>query len=210
MIGLTGGIASGKSTVTARLRALGAFVVDADEVSRGVADIPGVAEAIREAFGDVFTPDGRLDRYALAMKAFSSPRATEILNGITHPAIAREIMRLAEEAEASGLYPLVFVDAALLIESGFYKNCSSVWLITADRSTRIARIMERDGLTYDEAVMRIDRQAPDEEKIKYATVVIGNDGGLEELLEKADRAFGNELEKALTNEVDGDYYEEDF
>lgn len=209
MIGLTGGIASGKSTVTARLRALGAFVADADEVSRRVVSLPGVAEAIRAEFGDVFAPDGGLDRYALAMRAFSSPHATEILNGITHPAIAEELLRMAREAEESGLYPLVFVDAALLIESGFYKNCSGVWLVTAPESLRIARVMDRDGLTYDEARARIARQASDEEKRAYASVVIENDGSLEELLGKADSAFAAELVNTAPEEIDGDYYDEE-
>lgn len=194
MIGLTGGIASGKSTVTSRLRARGAFVVDADEISREVLTLPGVPEAIREAFGDgVFDEDGSINRIELAARVFSSEARTRVLNSITHPAIASRILELASEAEQDGSYPLVFVDAALLIESGFYTHCSGVWLVTADTNTRIRRIMLRDGLTYDEARLRIERQMSDSEKLRCASVVIDNDGSPEELYAKVDEAFNAEL-----------------
>ena len=193
MIGLTGGIASGKSTVTSRLRALGAFVADADEVSRSITDEPEVLSALREAFGaGIFNEDGSLNRSACAQRVFSSRERTQMLNSITHPAIAKKLTELAEEAEASGEYTAAFVDAALLIESGFYTLCSGVWLVTADTGLRIRRVMERDGLSYEEAALRISRQMPDEEKARFATVVIENNGSLEELIEKVDAAFAAE------------------
>lgn len=209
MIGLTGGIASGKSTVTARLKALGAFVADADEVSREVISFPAVLEKIREAFGGgVFAPDGSLDRVELASRVFSSEKRTAALNGITHPVIREELLRVTGEAEASGLYPLVFVDAALLIESGFNELCERVWLVTAGTDTRIRRIMERDGATYEQACARISSQMPEDEKRAYADVVIENDSGLKELIEAVDAAFFAELKLGpVIDEIRNDYEE---
>ena len=194
MIGLTGGIASGKSTVAARLRELGAFVADADLISREVIETPEVRESIRGRFGSsVFLPEGTLDRRALAAAVFSAEEGAAALNSIMHPAIAKKLSVLARDAEASGLYPLVFTDAALLIESGFYELCDGVWLVTADKGERILRIMARDGLTREEAEARISRQMTDEEKAAFATTVIENDGSIAELIEKADEAFRIEL-----------------
>lgn len=209
MIGLTGGIASGKSTVTARLKALGAFVADADEVSREVISFPAVLEKIREAFGGgVFAPDGSLDRVELASRVFSSGKRAAALNGITHPVIREELLRVTGEAEASGLYPLVFVDAALLIESGFNELCERVWLVTAGTDTRIRRIMERDGATYEQACARISSQMPEDEKRAYADVVIENDSGLKELIEAVDAAFFAELKLGpVIDEIRNDYEE---
>jgi dephospho-CoA kinase len=207
MIGLTGGIASGKSTVTKRLRELGAFVADADIVSREAIDFPEARARIAEEFGaDVYFEDGTLDRAALAAKAFASEESTERLNSILHPVIAS---RLAEMAgEAASRYPLVFVDAALLIEAGFDRLCDGVWLITANTETRINRIMERDGLTREQAELRIARQMPDEQKRAYASVVIENDGTLDELIEKTDAAYENELFGSSELDEIRDIYEE--
>ena len=203
MIGLTGGIASGKSTVTARLRALGAFVADADEVSREVMTFPSVLGSVREAFGPgVFAPDGSLDRVALAERVFSSEKRTAALNAITHPVIREELIRQTCEAESLGVYPLVFVDAALLIESGFNLLCDKVWLVTAREDTRIRRVMERDGVSYESAKARISRQMPEEEKRAYADVIIENDSGLGELIEAVDRAFDAEVRLARSAALD--------
>lgn len=210
MIGLTGGIASGKSTVTARLKALGAFVADADEVSREVISFPAVLDKIRDAFGPaVFAPDGSLDRVQLAARVFSSEKRTASLNSIMHPVIREELLRVTGEAEASGLYPLVFVDAALLIESGFNELCERVWLVTASTDTRIRRVMERDGVSYESALERISRQMPEEEKREYADVVIENDSGLNELIEAVDSAFCSELKLgSVLDEIRNDYEED--
>ena len=193
MIGLTGGIASGKSTVSARLKELGAEVFDADLISREVIASPEVLEKIRAAFGDgVFGGGGNISRKALADAVFASDENAKTLDDIMHPAIAAELRRRALAAEENGC-PLVFVDAALLIESGFYKLCDEVWLVTASYETRVKRIMERDGLTREEAAARIARQMPEEEKRRYANTVIVNDGEISELIARVDwelaRAF---------------------
>lgn len=208
MIGLTGGIASGKSTVTARLRELGAFVADADAVSREAIGFPEARERLALEFGeDVFLEDGSLDRGLLAVRAFSTEENTALLNSILHPVIIKRLLSMAEEA--SSRYPLVFVDAALLIEAGFDRFCEGVWLITANTETRIRRIMERDGLSREQAEVRIARQMTDDEKRAYASVVIENDGSLGELIEKVDKAYSGEL--LGTSELDEirDAYEEE-
>lgn len=195
MIGLTGGIASGKSTAANRLRELGAFVADADIVSREVIEFPEVLDKIRSEFGGgVFRADGSLDRRALAALAFSTAQGTAALNAAMHPAILKRLLEAAKNAEAEG-YPLVFADAALLIETGFHNYCDGVWLITADENARILRIMQRDGLTRDEAALRIARQMPDREKERYATVVIDNDGSPEELMNKVDYEYYKALSR---------------
>lgn len=197
MIGLTGGIASGKSTVAFRLRERGAFVADADEVSREVMESRSVLDEVRASFGDgVFFEDGTLDRRELARLAFSTAEGAAKLNAITHPAIAARLLELARGAEEAG-FPLVFADAALLIEAGFHNHCDGVWLVTANEETRLKRIMERDGSSREEAENRIARQLPDSEKIPFASYIIENDGSLEELLEKVDAGFESELFRKL-------------
>ncbi len=211
MIGLTGGIASGKSTVTARLKSLGAFVADADEISREVIASNEVLDRIRGEFGPgVFAPDGSLDRSALAERVFSSRERAAVLDGITHPAIAKRLVEITDAAEASGDYPLVFVDAALLIESGFYRLCERVWLVTANTGLRIRRIILRNGLSYEAAAKRVASQTPDEEKLPFASVVIDNNGSLGELIERVDAAYRAELllknRSRYENSPDNDTY----
>ena len=196
MLGLTGGIACGKSTVTQRLRTLGAFVADADIAARAVIDLPEVRSALLSRFGPgVFDENGGVDRPALAAAAFQTEQATADLNAITHPAILRLLLDEAGEAEASGKYPLVFIDAALLIESGLYVKCSGVWLVSANVRVRVKRIVERDGVTAKQARQRIARQMSDREKARFATRVIKNNGTVEELLAKVDAAFAEELSR---------------
>ena len=195
MLGLTGGIASGKSTVAARLRALGAFVADADEVSRGIMNEPEVLARVRRRFGDgVFDSHGVLDRRALANAAFATEEGAAALNAITHPAIKRKLIAMTVKAEASGRYPIAVMDVPLLIESGMHRICSGVWLVTANTETRIRRIIERDGVTRDEALLRINRQMSDDDKRAFATTVIQNDGSLEELIKQVDAAFAAETD----------------
>lgn len=206
MIGLTGGIASGKSTVAKRLSELGAAVFDADAVSREIMNDPGVIRRIRRAFGrSVFNDDGALDRRKLASVVFASEEKLKKLERITHPFIAELLKTRAAEAEACG--KIVFVDAALLIESGFDRLCSAVWLVTAPMETRILRAMSRDGMTRDEVMARISKQMPDEKKAEYASLVIKNNGGLGELLTKTDRAYEDAVSGIFPKEK-GDFNEE--
>ncbi|MCR5610520.1 MAG: dephospho-CoA kinase [Clostridiales bacterium] len=207
MIGLTGGIASGKSMVTKRLRELGAVVFDADEVAREVMADPSALKKVRRAFGKgVFRDDGTLDRKKLAAVVFASEEKIKKLERITHPAIAKALKQRASEAEAAG--SIAFVDAALLIESGFNRVCGEVWLVTAPLKTRILRAMARDGMTRDEAMARISKQMSDEKKAGYASVVIDNSGSLEELYLKVDAEYEKVKNKAIKAETAGAYGEE--
>lgn len=184
-IGLTGGIAAGKSEVSRMLRRLGAYILDADEISREVVEVgQSSLVQIAEAFDGVIAEDGSLDRQALGEQVFTDPEKLELLNSILHPAIRRTMAERAAEWES--LYPndIIVLDVPLLIECGWQDMADEVWLVTASEGTRIKRIMLRDGLSAVQAQARLDSQMKDEEKAKFAQVIIDNSGTLEELEEK--------------------------
>jgi len=177
IIGLTGGIASGKSTVSEELKKCGIEIIDADAISRTLLEINGPAYGqVRETFPEYVKADGEIDRRALGAYVFSHEDALEKLNGIMHPIIVAEVKKRAEQAERCAV-----IDAPLLIEVGLDVICDEIWLITADRETRIARIIARNGLTRSEAEDRIDRQMPEEEKRRRAQRVIENNGSMDAL-----------------------------
>lgn len=182
IVGLTGGIASGKSEAARHLSALGACCVDADAISHALT-APGGAllGVIRETFGDeVFLPDGTLNRRALGEVVFNDPAKRLILDSITHPAIQKAIMDDIERAVAAG-ENLVFINVPLLFETGMDALCDETWLISLDRATQAERLMARDGMTREQAEARIDSQMPLEEKEHRATVVIDNRRSVEKL-----------------------------
>lgn len=199
VIGLTGGIASGKSLVSAILRQLGAQIVDADEVARLVVE-PGTAglDEIREAFGDsVLNPDGTLNRKALGAIVFADPDRLKQLNAITHPKIISYTEKeIAKHREGKGSKVLV-LDAALLIEAGFYRLVDEVWLVVVTRDVQVSRLMERDGFSREQALQRISSQMPVEEKQKYARVIIDNSGTMEETREKVEELWRQRFETGV-------------
>ena len=180
IIGLTGGIASGKTTVAGMLAELGAVIVDADQISRE-AVMPGspALEAIVDQFGgDVLRPDKTLDRTKLAQVVFGDQTARKRLEGILHPAIRQLAeQKLAALREAGD--PLVFYVAPLLIEAGALSRVDEVWVVHVDKATQLERLMAREGISEEEALQRIAAQMPMEEKRKYGRVVIENGGGIE-------------------------------
>jgi dephospho-CoA kinase len=183
VIGITGGIGAGKSAVTDYLRRLGEYVICADEVAREVVQ-PGSegANAIRAEFGEeYFLPDGALDRAKLSGFVFENPERLKRLNGILHPRIISAVWDKAEKREGR-----VFVDAPLLIETGMYEKADFVWVVTADRETRIRRVMRRDGVDRDAVEKRMENQTDDAHRIRYADEVIDNSNGLQELHRKID------------------------
>ena len=183
IIGLTGGIASGKSTVSDELRKCAIEIIDADAISRTLLEVNGPAYAeVAEAFPQYIGEDGAVDRRALGAYVFSHEDALRKLNGITHPIIVSEVKKRAEQAERCAV-----IDAPLLIEVGLDRICDEIWLVTADRETRIRRIIARNGLTRAEAEDRIDRQMPEEEKRLRAHRVIENNGSLEKLYEEIEK-----------------------
>jgi dephospho-CoA kinase len=179
-LGLTGGIASGKSTVAAELARLGAVVVDADALARAVV-APGTEglDRVREAFGPTaIAADGSLDRAAVGQLVFADPEKRLVLNGIIHPLVRAEGRRLAAEA---GPDAVVVQDVPLLVESGQTGAYDLVVVVEADPEERVARMIRDRGMTEEDARARMAAQATDEQRRAVADVVIVNDAGLEDL-----------------------------
>jgi len=183
VVGLTGGIASGKSTVSAMLKKLGAVIIDADLAARQIVE-PGKKawQKIRDTFkGEYFHQDGTLNRAKLGELVFADSQALAKLNEITHPLIIEEIGRQTETWKTGKCQPpLLVIDAPLLIETGLHLGVDEVWLVSCSQEEQIKRLRERDNLSYQEAVRRIAAQMPLAEKRKYAQQVIDNSTSLEE------------------------------
>src|SRR3954454_13248141 len=184
-IGLTGGIGSGKSTVSALLAERGAVIVDADRIAREVVEpgTPGLAAGVA-AFGDgVLGPDGALARPALAAVVSADPEARARLDGIVHPLVRARAAELAAAAPADAV---VVHDIPLLVETGQGGRYELVLVVRADPEVRVARLVER-GLTEDDARARIAAQATDEQRAAVADVVLDNSGTREDLAAQVDR-----------------------
>lgn len=183
VIGLTGGIATGKSTVSAMLKELGAVIIDADLVARQIVE-PGrpAWQEIIVAFGsDFLNPDKTLNRKKLGELVFNDDAALEKLNQITHPKIVEEIGRQIEKYNLiENRANLLVIDAALLIEVKLHLLVEEVWLVTCSPKEQITRLMARNKLSYQDALARIRSQMPIEEKKSYAKHILDNNGTLEE------------------------------
>lgn len=192
-VGLTGGVASGKSTVSSILRELGAVVIDADQLARDVV-ARGTAglEAVVAEFGpEVLTPDGDLDRPAVAKLVFADEDARRRLEGIIHPLVFAEVARLEQEAPPGAL---VVHDIPLLAESGRADTFDAVVVVDAPEEIQVERAVRDRGWTREEARARIAAQASREQRRAVATYVIENTGSLEEL-----RAQVEEVHNRLTS-----------
>lgn len=186
VFGLTGGVASGKSAVAARLRVRGVHVVDADEVSRAVVrpGSEGLSEVVAE-FGDVLAGDGTLDRKRLAEIVFADSGARSRLEAILHPRIAAETARRLAELDAQGV-DLACYDAALLVERGMQDAFRPLVVVAVPRDVQRSRLMRREAIEADEAERRIDAQLPLERKVAVADFVIDNTGSFEDLERRVD------------------------
>lgn len=184
-IGLTGGIGSGKSTVAALLAERGAQVVDADRIAREVVEpgTPGLAAVVAEFGPGVLTPDGALDRPALAAIVFGDPAARAELDGIVHPLVRA---RAAELVAAAPPDAVVVQDVPLLVETGQAGSFDLVLVVETDQETRVARLLDR-GLGEADARARIASQATDEQRRAVADVVLHNDGDRADLATQVDR-----------------------
>ncbi len=194
-IGLTGGIGSGKSTVSALLAERGAVVVDADRIAREVVEpgSPGLA-AVVEAFGpEVLTADGALDRPALATVVFADPEARARLDGIVHPLVRH---RTAELVAAAPEGAVVVNDVPLLVETGQAGSYDLVLVVEAEAEIRVARLVQR-GLSEEDARARIAAQATDEQRRAVADVVLDNSGTPEQLAAQVDRFWTERVQPAL-------------
>ncbi len=177
-IGLTGGIASGKSTVSQMLSEMGAHVIDADALAREVVE-PGTAalKEISRRFPGVVGADGRLDRSQLADRIFGQEQERLALNAIVHPRVQEAYLNKARALAKRGTKVIIY-DAALLLENGLDRKMDGVILVTVPPEIQISRLIARNGLTRDEAKARIASQMPLEEKAKRATWLVDNSGDL--------------------------------
>ncbi len=181
IIGLTGGIASGKSMVAQILEVLGGVVIDADQLARAVVALGEPAyHAIVAEFGEgILKPDRTINRGALAKIVFADPQARRRLELITHPAIGQRAEEKLAALREAGTAVVIYM-APLLIEAGATSRVDEVWVVYADRQTQVARLMHRDGISRAEALQRLAAQMPMEEKRMYGKVVIDNRGTPEE------------------------------
>ena len=184
IIGLTGGIACGKSTVSSYIQKKGFLVVDADRIARKVVEpgSKGLAQ-IRETFGTIYLrPDGALNREMLGKKVFAEPGALKKLNSITGPLILEELKK-----ELNTTAPVIFLDAALLLEEEQYRNLvDEVWVVSLKPETQLERLINRNGYGFRQAKNRIASQMSDGDRVKQADAVIDNNGTMEETLRQVD------------------------
>jgi len=191
LIGLTGGIASGKSAVAQRLASHGAVVIDADALAREVVEpgTPGLA-AIAERFGDgLVTADGALDRPALGAIIFADAQARLDLNAITHPLVQQRARELMAAADARDPGAVVVYDVPLLLEASAqdgYHRFEKIVVVEAEPATRIRRLVELRGMSEADAARRIASQATDAERRAIADIVIDSNGTLDQTLAQAD------------------------
>jgi dephospho-CoA kinase len=197
-VGLTGGIASGKSTVSEAFARLGAKVLDADEVAREVV-LPGkpVWTKLRHTFGsEFFHPDGRLNRGKLRRLVFAHPEQRSRLNAIVHPEVMREIDFRFEQLTSSAEHAVVLVDVPLLLEVEAADRFDRVVVVYVNETVQLDRLMERDGLSAEEASQALSTQIPLRDKVKQADFVIDNSGTLEETQAQVEKMWQELLELA--------------
>jgi len=191
-VGLTGGIASGKTVVRRRLEERGIPTLDADAVvHRLLQSGTDVTRRIAECFGEgVIAPDGSVDRKSLGAIVFSDEEARRKLNAIVHPGVGREIERFFEEREKAS-DPVAVVDAALMIETGSFRRYDRVVVVHCRPELQLERLMARDGLSREDALRRMSSQMPLEEKRPFADFLVDTSGSIEETLTQADELVAN-------------------
>lgn len=191
VIGLTGGIASGKSTAAEQLRKLGTVIIDADRVGHRSYE-PGTPgfEKVVNAFGhDTVGKDGLIDRRVLGGKVFGAPQELERLNAILWPEIRRLIAEEIAQIREHDKDSVIVIEAAVLIEAGWQDLCDEVWVVTTNPEVAIERLQSRNGLTREAALARINAQMTSKERAAYGQVVVDNSGTEEQLVQKVDRAW---------------------
>ncbi len=188
IIGLTGNIATGKSTVAQMLRELGAEVIDADALVHELYQ-PNteVTRRVAERFGaEVLRPDGGVDRQKLGAMVWNNAEKLRALESIVHPAVAA----LRNEKLNKATKSIVVLEAVKLVEAGQHKRCNQLWVVTASESAQLQRLMELRGLSEEQARSRLAAQPPLEEKLKIADAVIDNSGTLDDLRRQVEAAWG--------------------
>lgn len=191
-IGITGNIASGKSSVARRLGSFGATVIDADDVARECMrpGLPAWKDVVATFGAGVLDADGTIDRPKLRGIVFSDRAALQRLNAAVHPHVHAEILR---RLAALGPSQVGVVEAVALVEAGTNKDLGTVWLVLSPPELQIARLMETRGLTREDAAWRVAAQSPAEDKLLAADVVLHNAGSLDALHADVDRAWRDAL-----------------
>ncbi|WP_297888737.1 dephospho-CoA kinase [Sulfurihydrogenibium sp.] len=179
VVGLTGGIATGKSTAEKILKELGAYVIDADKVVHNLYEKKEVLEEVRKYFPDAFVND-KLDKKKLASIIFNDSQRRKVLESIIHPKVTQQIENWLKEVEKKDKDAIAIVSVPLMIETGSYKNYDKIILIYAPRELQIKRLINK-GFTEEEAISRINAQMDIEEKRKFATFIVDNSGTIENL-----------------------------
>jgi dephospho-CoA kinase len=196
IVGLTGGVASGKTAVSKVLKEQGAYIIDADRIARELVQPrkPAWKEIIR-AFGqEILQEDGSIHRKKLAGKVFADAKQRKRLNRMLHPRIRKEMDRRVKEIGQRDPEAIVVIDAPLLVELGNHRQTDKLIVVTSTRTQQIERLKDRDGANPEEALRIVSSQMPLEEKLKFADFVIRNEGSLEETKRKAREVF-KELRK---------------
>lgn len=191
VVGVTGGIGSGQSTVCEVFKELGCKIINVDEKAKQVIKKNKTVQSeIKKEFGSkVFYRDGNLNRKLLASIVFDDENKTQILNKIVHPRMVADIVEEMESARFSGRYPLIIVDAALIYEISIEKLFDAVIVVFSNQNQRIKRVMQRDNVKKEEILARMDRQIPLAEKQKWADYVIDNRGEIADLEKQIEKVF---------------------
>jgi dephospho-CoA kinase len=196
IVGLTGGVASGKTVVSQFLKEEGAYIIDADQIARELVQPhrPAWNELIK-AFGkEILKEDGSIHRKKLADKVFADPKQRTLLNQILHPRIKEEMDRRIKEVRRKDPEAIVVIDAPLLVERGEHDEMDKLIVVTSAQTQQIERLKDRDGTNPEEALRMLSSQIPLEKKVELADFVVQNEGSLEETKKKAKEIF-KELKK---------------
>lgn len=188
VIGLTGGIGSGKSTVSSYLKEKGFLILDADQIAHDITKKGSpVLQKIADAFGaEMLDADGNLQRKKLAAVAFSTPENKAKLESLTTAEVVRLISEDVAQLRKTKDYDIIFIDAPLLFEAGVDRLTDSVWMVSADEEIRIGRVMDRDQVSREDVLQRIANQMANDEKIRRAHEVIDNSKGKDELYQQVE------------------------
>lgn len=196
VIGVTGGIGSGQSTVCKVFASLDCKVIDVDKKAKGIIDKDKTLQReLKQAFGEeIFFQDGKLNRRLLANIAFTDESKTLLLNNLVHPRMVAEVVEEMEQARFSQRYPLIVIDAALIYEISIEQIFDAIIVVYSDQKQRVDRVMKRDGLKRDEIITRIRRQIPLEDKREWADFVIDNNGSLQDLQQQCQKIYDQLVE----------------
>ena len=198
VIGLTGGILSGKSTISGMLAEKGAVIIDADEIGHE-AYKPGTDtwQELRDAFGDdILRVNGEIDRKRLGEIVFADPEALTRLNKIVHPRMREMVREEIDRLKGEGV-PVVVLEAALLIEAGWSDLVDEVWVAVAPEQVAVKRLKERGGLSEEQAMSRIRSQMSSDERAKHADIIIDTDCELSEVRARVDEQWGTRKDKEV-------------